>query len=54
MTSLQPAILRQYTHHCDVGVPPIAVVSLVHEGCRLTSEHVQGLFGEDGPAGEHG
>lgn len=44
---------RSHSHHSDVGVPPVAVISMVNEARRLASQKSQSLLGQQSPGGLH-
>lgn len=47
------ASLLLHSHHSDVGVPPVAVISVVNEARRLASQKSQRLLGQQSPGGLH-
>lgn len=40
-------------YHCNVGVPPVAVISVVNKARRLASQKSQRLLGQQSPGGLH-
>lgn len=38
-----PEVIR-FTYHCNIGVSPVAIITLVNKAGRLASKNSQGFF----------
>lgn len=50
---LSDAVLICFTYHCNIGISPVAIVTMVNKAGRLTRENSQCLFWQQSPGCQH-